>query len=135
MYFYFKGNILHADLTDMQLISKYNKGIWFFLCVTDIYGKYVWVVLLKNKKGTTITNAFKKFLDESKWRKTNKKWGDKGSEFYKRSIKSWLEDNGIEIYSTYNEENYVVAERFIRSFKNKTCKYMIQFQKKCILIN
>ena len=99
--------------------------------MVNIYGLFFW----KTKKGTTITNAFKKFLDESKWRKTNKKWGDKGSEFYKRSIKSWLEGNSIEIYSTYNEENYAVAGRFITSFKNKIYKCMTQFHKMCILIN
>ena len=44
---------------------------------------------------------------------------DKGSEYYNRSMKSWLQDNDIEIYSTHNEEKPVVAERFIRTLKNK----------------
>ena len=44
---------------------------------------------------------------------------DKGSEYYNRSMKSWLQDNDIEMYSTHNEEKPVVAERFIRTFKNK----------------
>ena len=43
-------------------------------------------------------------------RKPNKIWVNKGREFSIRSIKSWLEDNGIEVYSTYTEEKYVVAE-------------------------
>ena len=55
-----------ADLADMQLISKFKKGICFLLCVIDIFSKYAWVVPLKNKKGITITNAFQKILDESK---------------------------------------------------------------------
>ena len=38
-----------ADLADMQLLSKFNQGIRFFLCVLDIYSKYAWVVPLKNK--------------------------------------------------------------------------------------
>ena len=41
------------------------KGIYFLLCVIDIYRKYVCVIPLKDKKGMTITNAFQKFLDES----------------------------------------------------------------------
>ena len=56
------------------------------LCGIDIFSKYAWVILLKDKRGTTITNAFQKILDESN-RKPNKIWVDEGSEFYKRSMK------------------------------------------------
>ena len=45
-----KDNIWAADLADMQLISKFNKGFRFLLCVIDIYSKYAWVVSLKDKK-------------------------------------------------------------------------------------
>ena len=51
-------NIWDADLGDMQLISKFNKGFRFLLCVIDIYSKYGWVIPLKDKKGIAITNAF-----------------------------------------------------------------------------
>ena len=44
-----------ADLADMQLISTFNKGFIFLLCVIDIYSKYAWVIPLKDKKGITIT--------------------------------------------------------------------------------
>ena len=74
----------------MQLISRFNKGFRFLLSVIDIYSKYAWVIPLKDKEGITITNAFQKVLDESK-RKPNKIWVDKGSQFYNRSMKSWLE--------------------------------------------
>ena len=65
----------------MQLISKFNKGFRFLLCVIDIFSKYAWVVPLKDKKGISIVNAFQKILDKSE-RKPNKIWVDKGSEFY-----------------------------------------------------
>ena len=54
----FKDNIWGADLTDTQLISKFDKGNSFLLCVIDIYSEYAWVVTLKDKKGVTIVNAF-----------------------------------------------------------------------------
>ena len=82
-------NIWGADLGDMQLISKFNKGFRFSSCVIDIYSKYAWVIPLKDKKGITISNAFKNVLKESNC-KPNKIWVDKGSEFYNRSIKSFL---------------------------------------------
>ena len=71
------------------MISKFNQGFKFLLCVIDIYSKYAWVIPLKDKKGITITNTFQKFLGESN-RKPNKIWVDKDSEFYNRSMKSWL---------------------------------------------
>ena len=68
----------------------------------DIYSKCAWVILLKDKKGITITNTFQKVLDESNY-KVNKIWVDKGSKFYNRPTKSWLEKNNLEMYSAHNE--------------------------------
>ena len=82
---------------------------------------------MKDKKGITITNAFQKILDESN-RKPTRIWVDKGSEFYNRSLKSWLEKNPIELYSTHNERKSVVAERFI-TLKSKIYKYMTSISK------
>ena len=76
----FIDNISGADLADKQLISKLNKGICFLSYVIDIFRKYAWVILLNNKNGITITNAFHKILNESN-RKPNKVWVDKGSKF------------------------------------------------------
>ena len=59
----------------MQIIRKFNKAIRFLLCVIDIYGKYAWVISLKDKKGITV-----KTLDESS-RKPIKICIDKCSEF------------------------------------------------------
>ena len=55
----------------MQLISKFNKGFRFLLCVIDIFSKYAWVVPLKDKKGVSIVDAFQKILNDSN-RKPNK---------------------------------------------------------------
>ena len=87
-------NILCADLADMQLISKFDKGLCFLSSVIDIFSKYAWVTPLKCKKGIAITNAFQKILNKSN-RKPNKIRVDKGSEFYNRSMKSWLEKDDI----------------------------------------
>ena len=108
----------------MHLISKFNKVLWFLICVIDIYSKYALGFPYKIKKGITITNVFQKILDESN-RKPNKICVDKGSEFYNRSVKSWFKKNGTEMYSTHNEGKTVIAERFIRTLKNKIYKYMV----------
>ena len=60
----------------MQLISKYSKGIRYLLGVIDIFSKYTWVIPLKDKKCVK--------------RKPNKKWIDRGSEFYNSSFKKMV---------------------------------------------
>ena len=124
----FKDNIWGADLADMQLLSKSNKGIRFLLCVIDIFSKYAWVVPLKDKKGVSIATAFQSILKQSN-RKPNKIWVDKGSGFYNASFKKWLQDNDIVMYSTNNEGKSVVSERFIRTLKSKIYKHMTSISK------
>ena len=63
VYSSFKDNIWGVYLADVQLISKYNKGIRYLLCVINIFSKFAWVILLKDKKGVTIVNAFQSVLN------------------------------------------------------------------------
>ena len=114
----FKDNIWGVDLANMQLLSKFNKRFRFLLCVIDIFSKYAWVIPLKDKKSISIVNAFQMIFKKSN-RKPNKIWVDKGSKFYNSSLKKWLKDNDIEMYSTNNEGKPIIAERLIKTLKNK----------------
>ena len=87
----------------------------------------MWVVPIKDRKGTSIVNAFKKII--SKERKPNKIWVDQRSEFYNNSFKDFLKINNIEMYSTYHEGKSVIVERFIRTLKNKIFKHMTAISK------
>ena len=108
----------------MQSLNKYNREIKY-LCVIDLFSKYTWIVSIKDKKGTSIVKAFKKIISK------------KGSQIKYRltkvvnnkSFKYFLKINNIEIYSTYNEGKSVVAERFIRTLKNKIFKHMTAISK------
>ena len=62
-------------------------------------------------------------------------WVDKDNDFYNRSMKSFLENNYTEMYSTHNERKSFAAEKFIRTLKNKLYKYMSSVSEFCILIN
>ena len=117
-----------ADLADMQLISKFNKGFRFLLCVINIFSKYARVVPLKDEKSVSIVDTLQKILDKLR-RKRNKIWVDKGSEFYNNSFKKYLKGNDIETYSIHNEAKSVIAERFIRTLKTKIYKYMTSISK------
>ena len=99
-------------------MSKYNKEVRFLLCVIDSFSKYAWVVSLRDKKGGSIVGAFQKILKQSDT-KQNKIWVYKGSEFYNSSFKKWMQGNDIVMYLTHNEGKSVVAERFIKTLKNK----------------
>ena len=132
----FKDNIWGVDLADMQSPSKYNKGIKYLLCAIDVFSKYVWVVPIKDKKGVSIVDVFQEILKESNWieanskgRKPNKIWVDKGSQFYNNSFKKGLKDNDIEMHSIHNKEKSAVAERFIRTLKSKIFKHMTAISK------
>ena len=127
VYSLFRDNIWGVDLADMQSLSKYNKGIKCLLCAIDLFSKYVWVVHLKDKRRISIVNAFQKMI--SKGCKPNKIQVDQGGEFYNNLFKRFLKINNIEMYSTYNEGKSVVAERFIRTLKNKIFKHMTAISK------
>ena len=103
---------------EIKLKSKYNKEIGFLLYAIDLFSKHAQVVPINDKKGVTFVNAFQKLLDSSE-RKPNKMWVDQGSEYYNFQFENFLKGNNIEIYSTYNEGKSVIAERFIRTLKNK----------------
>ena len=122
VYSTFKDNIWGVDLADMSLISKFDKGIKYLLFFIDLFSRYSRVIPLKNKKGDTIIEGFKKNILNSD-RKPNKIWVDHGGEFYNNKFKRFLKNNDIEMYLTNNERKSVVAERFIKTLKNKIYKY------------
>ena len=112
----------------MQSLSKYNKGIKNLLCVINLFSEYEWVIPLKYKKGVGIVNVFQSILDSPN-RNPNKIWVDQGSEFCNNYFKDFLKINNIEIYSAYNERKSVIAERFIRTLKNKIFKHITALSK------
>ena len=109
------------------MLIKYNKRVKYLLYAIDLFSKYAWVFPLKDKKGVSIVNAFQKIISEG--RKPNKIWADQSSEFYNNFFKDFLKINNTEMYSTYNEGKSVVAERFIRTLKNKIYKHMAAISK------
>ena len=123
VYSQFKDNIWGVDLADIQSLSRKNKGIKYLLCAINLYSNYAFVIPFKDKKGISIVNAFDRIIKQSN-RKPNKIWVDQGGEFYNNVFEKWLSDNDINMYSTNNEGKSVVAERFIRTLKNKLYKHM-----------
>ena len=130
IYFRSKDNIWNADLVIMPIENNYK----YILTVLDGYTRYAWCVPLKDKKGETVSNAFKEIIKKSN-RKPNKLWVDQGKEFYNEHMyklfKFKKEDilekdkNGEyknQIYSVFNASKNPIIERFNKTLTNKLWK-------------
>ena len=84
------------------------------MCVIDICSKYARVFPLKY---IITTNVYQKILKEPN-SKPKKIWLDKGSEFYDRSMKSWLKKNAIEFIQHIIKENLLLLKKIIINLKN-----------------
>ena len=113
-------DIWAADLVDMSLFFRSNKGYEYLLTVIDVYSKYGWIVPLKTKTGKEVAQAFRKLFSNGH---PSRLWTDKGTEFYNRQLKGVLEANDVMLYSTENEEKSSVVERWDRTMKNIMWKY------------
>ena len=78
-----------SDLVEMQQFSKWNESYRYLLMVLDLFSKYGWIVPLKDKKGETVTEAFKTIFTEG--RNPQYLWTDKGKEYYNKNMKELLE--------------------------------------------
>ena len=114
-------DIWAADLVEMQKFSKWNKGIRYLLMVIDVFSKYGWIKVLKNKKTETVYEAFRNIIMESN-RKPKMLWTDKGTEFTGKYFRNYLGIKKIKHYYTENKEKSSVVERWNRTIKEKIWK-------------
>ena len=89
-----------------------------------MFSKYAWAIPIKKE---LVLLMHLKIISEGG--KPNKIWVHQGSEFYNNSFKDFLKIDNIEMHSIYNEGKSFVAERFIRTLKNKIFKHMTAISK------
>ena len=111
-------SIWTADLLDIHQYARQNKGFTFILVVLDVFSRYAWARPLRNKTGKEVAKAFEGIFQED-GRKPRKLWVDRGTEFYNVNVNRLLNDNGVDMYSTHNEPKATIAERFIRTLREK----------------
>ena len=100
----------------MQEWADVNKGFRYMLNVVDCFSKFAWNVQLKDKKGLTVLDAFKRIVRES-GRRPRHLWVDEGKEFYNKDMTAWIKEHDIVRYSTHGEHKSAVVERFNRTLK------------------
>ena len=107
-------DIWTADLVDMTLFSRSNKGYKYLLTVVDVFSKYGWIVPLKTKTDRKLVAFRKLFLDNA----PSHLWTDKGTVLYNQQLKAVLLAINVTFYSTENEEKSSIVERWNRMMKN-----------------
>ncbi|RWS18076.1 uncharacterized protein B4U80_10816, partial [Leptotrombidium deliense] len=112
-----------ADLVDMKEFEKENDGIKYLLTIIDVLSRYAWVLLLKNKSGSCVSNAMKNLFQK---RKPVYFQTDKGKEFYNDFVKQLMNKLNIRHFSTENSDiKCAIVERFNRTLKGHVLQDMV----------
>ena len=83
----------------MQAFAKDNDNVKYLLTVIDVFSKYAWVLPLKSKTGSALTEAFSTILND---RHPAHLQIDKGTEFLNKSFQALLYENDIRFYTAEN---------------------------------
>ena len=110
-----------ADLADVSLIAKQNKGYRFILTVIDIFSRYAWARPLKTKSGKEVAAAFRDIFREGRIPKRIQT--DQGKEFENREIARLFSEHQIELFSVKSAYKAAIVERFNRTLKTKLWRY------------
>ena len=117
------GHIHSADLVDMKMYSKINKGYNYIFTNIDIFSKYAWAFPIKTKKIQDVKLCFQKIFKE---RKPDCLWTDKESAFFSKEMLKYFEDNNVTIYHTNSHLKAVNIERFNKSLRELMMKQFVK---------
>jgi hypothetical protein len=112
-----------GDLAEMGNIASSNDGVRYLLILIDVVSKYVWVEPLKSKNGPTVLQGFKDLFGRIE-RKPQKLQTDEGKEFLYHGVQSFLKENKIGFFTLKSDKKAALAERVIRTLKEKIARYM-----------
>jgi hypothetical protein len=114
-------DLWQSDLVDVSSLSNHNDGMRFLLTTIDTFSKYAWVIPLKNKKASTVRDAFASLITD---RRPNMLQTDKGSEFVNETFQRLMRDNGIKFYTSENDDiKCAIVERYNRTLKGRMYRY------------
>ncbi len=111
-----------ADLVDMSAYAKDNDGHKYLLTCIDVFSKYSWVRVLKNKSGIEVTKAFQSILKEG--RVPQKLQTDQGKEFFNKHFQDVMKKHDINHFATATDLKASVVERFNRTLKSRMWRFL-----------
>lgn len=116
-------DLWQADLAQLDQYASQNKNFKYILVTIDAFSKYLWCKALKSKSGAEVTRAFAEVLKNSKKRRPKNLQTDNGTEFYNTYFNKLMRDYNINHYSTFSATKAAIAERVIRTLKERLFKY------------
>lgn len=114
------GDLWQADLAQMDRYAKDNNKHKFILIVIDCFSKFIWAKALKDKSAREVTEAFSEILSKTKPKNLQT---DQGKEFFNKNFQALMKKHGINHYHTYSIKKAAIAERAIRTLKERLFKY------------
>jgi transposase InsO family protein len=114
-----------GDLAEVWDIASQNKGIRYLLVLIDVVSKYLWVEPLKSKTGPVVLAGFKKIFEGTE-RRPKKLQTDDGKEFWYGGLQNFLKEKDITFFTLKSDKKASLAERVIRTLKEKMFRYMTE---------
>lgn len=111
------GELIQCDLIDVSKLSKHNNGFKYILVAIDVFSKRAYAVPIKRKNADSVVEAFKKVIKQAK--NVVNIQSDAGKEFLNRKVTALFKQHNINHYYTYSQNKSAIAERFIRTLKEK----------------
>jgi hypothetical protein len=114
-------DLWQADLFELTPYAKENGGYKYVLVVIDCFSKFLWTRSLRSKNGEEVTNEMNSIFKFSN-RTCKNLQTDMGKEFYNKHFKNLMKQYNINHYSTFTHLKAQMAERVIRTIKEKLWK-------------
>ena len=115
------NDLWQMDLVDLSSLAKFNDRFTFLLTCIDNFSKKAQVIPLKNKKGSTVCEAFQTMITSEKPKLLQ---SDKETEFLNAEFQTLLKLNNIKHYTSQNDDiKASIVERFNRTLKTKMYRY------------
>lgn len=112
-----------GDLAEVGNLAAFNTGVRYLLILIDVVSKYMWVEPLKSKSGPTVLEGFKKVFGKTP-RRPSKLQTDDGKEFWYQGVQRFLKDHKIIFFTLKSDKKAAVAERAVKTIKEKIYRYM-----------
>lgn len=116
-------DLWQADLAILSSQKSSNRGYCNIILVIDCFSKYIWTAALKTKNGEEVARRMKDILKQAHPRKPINLQTDQGTEFYNSHFQKLMQQYSINHYSTFSIMKAAIAERAIRTLKERLFKY------------
>jgi transposase InsO family protein len=115
-------DLFQADLADMRNLVSHNDGYAYILTCIDVFSRYAFAVPVKDKRGSTVANAFEKIFAT---RVPNMLQTDRGLEFLNAQVQGVFRRHNIRHYFSLNDDiKAALIERFNRTLKSRLYRFM-----------